>query len=138
MKRILSILLSVTTVATARSQQPEQSLATPDTPPLQRSHYELKLSPVWGDLDGRDHLSSWIDPDGREYPVSMERFVKRHRLEPLSKFELFHYEMRSGGFGLHNGQAHNWHSFPGDFPIGYLDARTLSFPHSGRGGGKRR
>ncbi len=41
---------------------------------------------------------------------------------------------RSWSVGISNGQASNW----GEFPNAYLDARTLSFPATGRGGAPRR
>lgn len=41
---------------------------------------------------------------------------------------------KSWSVGISNGQASNW----GAFPNAYLDARTLSFPATGRGGAPRR
>lgn len=137
MKRMLLVLLFAGAATSAWSQPPgERPLPATDTPVSPVS--DLRLPPVWENVPKTDPLPPvWFDPSsGRDIPASMERFMERRglKLESLPKLELFHYKALGGSVGFSNGQAQNW----GSFPNAYLDARTLSFPHSGRGGGRRR
>lgn len=73
-------------------------------------------------------LGFFVPTEPVEIVAPMSSVVQIQLKNKPRKIDIIPYKVRSGWFSISNGQAQNW----GSFPDAYLDARTLSFPHSGR------
>lgn len=73
-------------------------------------------------------LGFFVPTEPVEIVAPMSSVVRIQLKNKPRKIDIIPYKVRSGWFTISNGQAQNW----SPFPDAYLDARTLSFPHSGR------
>ena len=143
MKRIFLFLLFAAGVAVAGAQSQEYPRIEP-RPRVKNQHHELKAENPRQEAKDRwyDHLlhdtireeelslypMDYWDPYPIESAVPMSSVVVVKEDNKPRKIDIIPYKVRSGWFTISNGQAQNW----SPFPDAYLDARTLSFPHSGR------
>lgn len=143
MKRIFLFMLFAASVAVAGAQSQEDPRIEP-RPRAKIQHHELKAENLRQEAKDRwyDHLlrdtmqlnesSFYLMGYGESYriesPIPMSSVVVVKEDNKPRKIDIIPYKVRSGWFSISNGQAQNW----SPFPDAYLDARTLSFPHSGR------
>lgn len=128
MKRILLSLLFAGVISSAAAQAPSEGNCTDWNAPNNKE-YLFRPFPDTMQLHV-PHLYErrYFDQSHMTPMVSMSSLMKIRAKYAMRKIDIIPYQVRSSWFTISNGQAHNW----GPYPDSYLDARTLSFPISGR------
>lgn len=129
MKRILLSLLFVGVVSFVAAQAPSEGDYTGWNAPNKHKEYLFRqFSDTTQRYVPNLYRGRHFDQLQMTPVVSMSSLMKMRAKYAMRKIDIIPYQVRSSWFTISNGQAQNW----GPYPDSYLDARTLSFPFSGR------